>query len=131
MLLAELPANPVCGVPIDESVSRCNRAEFEVISPAAKFLIQTFNHCPGIHPFHISACLDTHRFGHAFYSLPRWTSGYIRPPDLGRITPTKSVPQKIKLTIRSQSAKLSLQVKVMNGTGQAVVSFEAAPFSGG
>jgi hypothetical protein len=39
----------------------------------------------------------------------------------------QKLPQKIKLTIRSQSAKLSLQVKVMNGTGQPVVSFEAAP----
>jgi hypothetical protein len=40
MLLTEPPANPVCGVPVDESVSRCNRAEFEVISPPANVALR-------------------------------------------------------------------------------------------
>ena len=59
MLLAEPPAKPVCGVPVDESVCRCNRTKVEVIGPPSKFLIQTFNHFPGVQPFHVSACLDT------------------------------------------------------------------------
>src|SRR5260370_16989186 len=99
MLLAEPPAKPVGGVPVDESVCRCNRTKVEVIGPPSKFLIQTLNHFPAIHPSHVSAFLDTHRFPHAPNTLPRWTIGYIRPPGFGRITPTKGVPQEIEFTI--------------------------------
>src|SRR3979490_1402152 len=99
MLLAEPPAKPVCGVPVDESVCRCNRTKIEVVGPPSKFLIQTFDHFPGIQPFHVSACLDTHRFGHALNTLSRWTRGNIRPPGFGRITPTKGVPQEIEFTM--------------------------------
>ena len=37
MLLAEPPAKPGCGVSVDESVSRCNRANVEVIGPPPSF----------------------------------------------------------------------------------------------
>jgi hypothetical protein len=43
MLLAEPPAKPVCGVPVDESVCRCDRTKVEIIGPPSKFLIQTFD----------------------------------------------------------------------------------------
>src|ERR1035438_1293999 len=49
----------------------------------------------------ISACLDTHSFSHALDALPRWASGDVRPPGLGRIAPTKCVPQEIELFIRN------------------------------
>ncbi len=100
MLLAKPPAKPGCGVSVEESVSRCNRAKIEVISPPAQFLIQTFHQFSGIHPFHVSVCLDTYRFGHTLDTLPRGTTGYIRPPGLGRIAPTKGVSQEIEFIIR-------------------------------
>src|SRR5208337_4838580 len=101
MLLAKPPAKPDRGVSIDESISRCNRTKLEVVGPAAQFLIQLLHHLSGIQPSHISACLDTHSFSHALDTLPRWTSGDVRPPGPGRIAPTKCVPQEIELFIRN------------------------------
>ena len=96
MLLAKPPAKPDRCVSIDESISRCNRTKLEVVGPAAQFLIQQLHHLSGIQPSHISACLDTHSFSHALDTLPRWASGDVRPPGLGRIAPTKCVPQEIE-----------------------------------
>src|SRR5271157_1747120 len=125
MLLAKPPAKPDRGVSIDESISRCNRTKLEVVGPAAQFLIQLklggwanyfklgvvgpaaqfliqlLHHLSGIQPSNISACLDTHSFSHALDTLPRWASGDVRPPGLGRIAPTKCVPQEIELFIRN------------------------------
>src|ERR1039457_3282725 len=101
MLLAKPPAKPDRGVSIDESISRCNRTKLEVVGPAAQFLIQLLHHLSGIQPSHISACLDTHSFSHALDTLPRWASRDVRPPGLGRIAPTKCVPQEIELFIRN------------------------------
>jgi Repeat of Unknown Function (DUF347) len=54
---------------------------------------------PAIQPFHLSAYLHTHRFGHALDTLPRWRGGYIRLSNC-RLTPTRGVPREIQTAVR-------------------------------